>query len=148
VASPLKTRSQSGYFNTPQTLSKANSRAFSHASSRVTISRQPSAANSPMSSPSIHSRTSTLRRNSRYSNVRLSSTSDHHSWEQKATKKRVDAILKLGKLFRTEEDCIFLLGYLKGFKAFLNVPDFLIKQLCAIITSSTYESGQASKFVP
>lgn len=61
----------------------------------------------------------------------------------RAQKKQVNTILRKDTLFRNEEDTLFLATYLKGFKAFVNVPDLLMMQLCAIMTLSRYEVGQA-----
>jgi hypothetical protein len=56
-------------------------------------------------------------------------------------------ILKMSKLFRTEEDLAFLARYFKDYKAFQNVSPDMMHHLCAIMTSVEYEPYQTGLFV-
>jgi hypothetical protein len=64
-------------------------------------------------------------RNSRH-NLSLHSVINSQIIIQRAQKKRVNAILRKGKIFRTEEDIGFLANHFKDFKAFVNVSEFLV----------------------
>jgi hypothetical protein len=61
----------------------------------------------------------------------------------RSKKKKVAAILRKGKIFRSGDDIEFLANHFKDFKAFLNVSDFLLRQLCvcfqSILTQGNYD---------
>lgn len=56
--------------------------------------------------------------------------------------RRAQSILKKSKLFRTDDDTEFLSRYLKPYKAFINVSDFMLAQLCSIMTLEHFEAGK------
>jgi hypothetical protein len=82
----------------------------------------------------------TLLKNVRLATESTGSIYDIHIAVQRMQKKRANAVLKKGTLFRTEDDCIFLASYLKEFKAFLNLADSLMLQLVKIMTVTEYQA--------
>jgi CRP/FNR family cyclic AMP-dependent transcriptional regulator len=57
-------------------------------------------------------------------------------------KRQALIIMKMSKLFRSEEDITFLARYFKEYKAFSNVSASMMRSLCTIMTSVEYEAGQ------
>jgi hypothetical protein len=65
---------------------------------------------------------------------------------QKVERGRVErkialSILNKLRIFRTETEISFLAQYFKDFKAFHNVSDFLMLQMCSVMTVQEYPSG-------
>jgi hypothetical protein len=105
--------------------------------------RRPSISMSSVHSDSPRGRGT---RNSRRTLDGFHSIVEYQIKMQRAQKKRVNAILRKGKIFRTEEDIGFLANHFKEFKAFVNVSEFLMHQLCAIMIVTEYDSGTAGRY--
>jgi hypothetical protein len=71
------------------------------------------------------------------------SMADHRIRQERAQHQRIGATLRKGKIFRNEEDIAILGAHLKDFRAFFDMPQTLMDQLCRIMTMSQYEPGHA-----